>query len=131
MNVLPKGVRHIPAALSADEQRVLVNDDRLIVQAAPLFVPVMTKSLPSSSPVSTSLVPPAPSIAPANVPVFWKVNVSTPSPPFRFSTFDQPVVLPVSAEQLVALDVVESISAPTVMRALKKTNCNRIDAPVG
>lgn len=35
------------------------------------------------------------------------------------------------AEQLVALDVVESISAPTVMRALKKTNCNRIDAPVG
>ena len=35
------------------------------------------------------------------------------------------------AEQLVALDVVESISAPTVMRALKKTSCNRIDAPVG
>jgi hypothetical protein len=35
------------------------------------------------------------------------------------------------AEQLVALDVVESISAPTVMRALKKTNCNPIDAPVG
>ena len=35
------------------------------------------------------------------------------------------------AEQLVALDVVDSISAPTVMRALKKTNCNRIDGPVG
>jgi hypothetical protein len=35
------------------------------------------------------------------------------------------------AEQLVALDVVESISVPTVMRALKKKNCNRIDAPVG
>jgi len=35
------------------------------------------------------------------------------------------------AEQLVALDVVESISAPTVMRALKKTNCNRIDGPAG
>ena len=35
------------------------------------------------------------------------------------------------ADQLVALDVVESISAPTVMRALKKTNCNRIDGPAG
>jgi transposase len=35
------------------------------------------------------------------------------------------------AEQLVALEVVESISAPTVMRALKKTNCNRIGGSVG
>ena len=35
------------------------------------------------------------------------------------------------ADKLVALDVVESISAPTVMRALKKTNCNRTGAPAG
>ena len=35
------------------------------------------------------------------------------------------------AEHLVALDVVEAVSAPTVMRALKKTNCSRIGAPVG
>ena len=44
MNVLPKGVRHIPAALSADEQRALVDDVRLIVQEAPLFVPVMPRT---------------------------------------------------------------------------------------
>lgn len=35
------------------------------------------------------------------------------------------------AEQLVALDIVEAVSAPTVMRALKKTNCNPIGAPAG
>lgn len=35
------------------------------------------------------------------------------------------------AEQLVVLDVVDSISAPTVMRALKKTNCNPIGDPAG
>ena len=35
------------------------------------------------------------------------------------------------AEHLVALDVVETVSAPTVMRALKKSNCSRIGAPVG
>uniref|UniRef100_UPI000B17427E helix-turn-helix domain-containing protein n=1 Tax=Candidatus Thiosymbion oneisti TaxID=589554 RepID=UPI000B17427E len=35
------------------------------------------------------------------------------------------------AAELVTLEVVESISAPTVMRALKKTNSSRISAPVG
>ena len=45
MNVLPKGVRHIPAALSADEQRALVDDVRLIVQAAPVVVPVMPREV--------------------------------------------------------------------------------------
>lgn len=35
------------------------------------------------------------------------------------------------AEQLVALEVVESISAPTVMRALKKTSSSRISASAG
>jgi len=35
------------------------------------------------------------------------------------------------AAQLVTLKVVDTISAPTVMRALKKTNSNRISAPVG
>lgn len=35
------------------------------------------------------------------------------------------------SERLVELEVVESISPPTVMRALKKTNCNPIGAPAG
>ena len=35
------------------------------------------------------------------------------------------------SERLVELEIVESISPPTVMRALKKTNCNRIDAHAG
>lgn len=35
------------------------------------------------------------------------------------------------AERLMALEVVESISAPTVMRALKKTNSSRIRESVG
>jgi len=35
------------------------------------------------------------------------------------------------AAELVALEVVESICAPTVMRALKTTNSNCIGAPVG
>lgn len=35
------------------------------------------------------------------------------------------------AAQLVTLKVVNAISAPTVMRALKKTNSNRTSAPVG
>lgn len=35
------------------------------------------------------------------------------------------------AAELVALEVVDTISAPTVMRALKKTNSSRIGAPVG
>jgi len=35
------------------------------------------------------------------------------------------------AAELVALEVVDTISAPTVMRALKKTNSSRISTPVG
>jgi len=35
------------------------------------------------------------------------------------------------AAELVALKVVDSISAPTVMRALRKTGGNRIDEPTG
>jgi hypothetical protein len=35
------------------------------------------------------------------------------------------------ADELVALDIVDSISPPTVMRALKKTNCNPIGASTG
>jgi hypothetical protein len=35
------------------------------------------------------------------------------------------------AERLVALDVVEAISPPTVMRALKKTNSNPTGGPAG
>lgn len=35
------------------------------------------------------------------------------------------------AEELIALEVVESISAPTVMRALKKMNSSRISANAG
>jgi hypothetical protein len=35
------------------------------------------------------------------------------------------------AEELVALEGVESISAPTVMRALKKTSSSRISASAG
>jgi len=35
------------------------------------------------------------------------------------------------SERLVELEIVESISPPTVMRALKKTLFSRIDAPVG
>jgi len=34
------------------------------------------------------------------------------------------------AAELVTLEVVEAISAPTVMRALKKTNTSHISAPV-
>jgi hypothetical protein len=35
------------------------------------------------------------------------------------------------SERLVELEIVESISPPTVMRALKKTNFSRTDAPAG
>jgi len=44
MTVLPKGVRHIPMALTVDEQRVLVDDIRNIVSKAPLFTPFMPRS---------------------------------------------------------------------------------------
>ena len=39
--------------------------------------------------------------------------------------------LQLRSERLVELEVVDSISPPTVMRALKKTNCNPIGAPAG
>lgn len=41
---MPKGVRHIPMALSLDEQRALVDDIRAIVAQAPLYVPAMPKT---------------------------------------------------------------------------------------
>ncbi|MEO1702948.1 MAG: alpha-ketoglutarate-dependent dioxygenase AlkB [Pseudomonadota bacterium] len=44
MNVLPKGVRHIPMALSTDEQRSLLNEIREIVRRAPLYVPTMPRT---------------------------------------------------------------------------------------
>jgi alkylated DNA repair protein (DNA oxidative demethylase) len=44
MNVLPKGVRHIPMALAPDSQRNLLDDIRAVVADAPLFVPVMPRS---------------------------------------------------------------------------------------
>ncbi len=44
MNVLPKGIRHIPHALSLDEQRALVDDVRAVVAQAPLFTPVMPRT---------------------------------------------------------------------------------------
>ena len=44
MNVLPKGIRHIPHALSLDEQRALVDEIRAVVSDAPLFVPAMPKT---------------------------------------------------------------------------------------
>ncbi|MDY8110504.1 alpha-ketoglutarate-dependent dioxygenase AlkB [Fulvimarina sp. 2208YS6-2-32] len=44
MNVLPKGVRHIPAHLSRTDQEALVDDIRRVVEAAPLFQPAMPKT---------------------------------------------------------------------------------------
>ncbi|EAU42645.1 alkylated DNA repair protein [Fulvimarina pelagi HTCC2506] len=44
MNVLPKGVRHIPGHLGRREQEDLVEDVRSVVRAAPLFQPVMPRS---------------------------------------------------------------------------------------
>ena len=41
MLVLPKGIRHIPGALSRDEQQALVDDIRAVVADAPLFIPAM------------------------------------------------------------------------------------------
>lgn len=41
IQVLPKGVRHLPDYLDRDAQEALVEDIRKIVQAAPLYVPVM------------------------------------------------------------------------------------------
>jgi DNA oxidative demethylase len=44
MMVLPKGIRHIPGALSRDEQQALVEDIRAVVSEAPLFTPAMPKT---------------------------------------------------------------------------------------
>jgi alkylated DNA repair protein (DNA oxidative demethylase) len=44
IQVLPKGVRHIPGYLDRDAQEVLVEDIRKVVQAAPLYVPVMPRT---------------------------------------------------------------------------------------
>lgn len=44
MLVLPKGIRHIPGALSTAEQQALVDDIRDVVKAAPLYVPTMPRS---------------------------------------------------------------------------------------
>ena len=43
MQVLPKGVRHIPAYLDRAAQEALVEDVRKVVQAAPLYVPAMPR----------------------------------------------------------------------------------------
>ena len=44
MQVLPKGVRHIPSCLDIEAQEALVEDIRNVVQAAPLYVPTMPRS---------------------------------------------------------------------------------------
>lgn len=44
MQVLPKGVRHIPHCLDHPTQKALVEDIRKVVQAAPLYVPTMPRS---------------------------------------------------------------------------------------
>lgn len=44
MLVLPKGIRHIPGALSRDEQQALVDDIRAIVMDAPLYTPAMPRT---------------------------------------------------------------------------------------
>ena len=41
---LPDGVRHIPMALTPDEQAALVADIRQVVAEAPLFVPAMPRT---------------------------------------------------------------------------------------
>lgn len=44
MQVLPKGVRHMPGYLKRDDQVALVEDIRTVVQAAPLYVPAMPRT---------------------------------------------------------------------------------------
>ncbi|MEO0919182.1 MAG: alpha-ketoglutarate-dependent dioxygenase AlkB, partial [Pseudomonadota bacterium] len=41
---LPKGVRHVPMALTTVEQRALLEDIREIVRQAPLYVPTMPRT---------------------------------------------------------------------------------------
>jgi alkylated DNA repair protein (DNA oxidative demethylase) len=44
VQVLPRGVRHIPSCLDQEAQEALVEDIRAVVQAAPLYVPTMPRS---------------------------------------------------------------------------------------
>lgn len=44
MQVLPKGIRHIPAFLDRACQVQLVDDIRAVVAEAPLFVPEMPRT---------------------------------------------------------------------------------------
>jgi len=44
MEILPKGVRHVPMALTTVEQRALLEDIREIVRQAPLYVPTMPRT---------------------------------------------------------------------------------------
>ncbi len=44
MQVLPKGIRHLPGFLDRDKQESLVESIRAIVSEAPLFVPVMPRT---------------------------------------------------------------------------------------
>ncbi|MEO1749268.1 MAG: alpha-ketoglutarate-dependent dioxygenase AlkB, partial [Pseudomonadota bacterium] len=44
MEILPKGVCHVPMALTIAEQRALLEDIREIVRQAPLYVPVMPRT---------------------------------------------------------------------------------------
>ncbi|AGB43431.1 alkylated DNA repair protein [Mesorhizobium australicum WSM2073] len=44
MLVLPKGVRHMPSYLSRAAQEALVEEVRVVVQGAPLFVPAMPRT---------------------------------------------------------------------------------------
>ncbi len=44
MNVLPRGVKHIPGFLDVDAQRALVEEIRAVVAAAPLYTPEMPRT---------------------------------------------------------------------------------------
>ena len=44
MQVLPKGIRHIPGFLDRPRQEALVENIRAIVADAPLYVPVMPRT---------------------------------------------------------------------------------------
>jgi alkylated DNA repair protein (DNA oxidative demethylase) len=44
VQVLPRGVRHIPSCLDTQAQEALVEDIRAVVQAAPLYVPTMPRT---------------------------------------------------------------------------------------
>jgi len=44
MNVLPRGVKHVPGYLDVGAQRALVEEVRAVVAAAPLYVPAMPRT---------------------------------------------------------------------------------------